>query len=90
MSITVKTSIVKIGNSQGVRIPKPLLEQTGLTDQVEIEAQSDRLIIRPIIKAVREGWEEKFQEMAVHGDDVLLDEEALPASQWDEEEWEWA
>ena len=43
----MKTRIVRIGNSQGIRIPKPLLEQTGLRGEVEISAQDDSLIIRP-------------------------------------------
>lgn len=89
MSTIVKTNIVKIGNSHGIRIPKLLLEQIGLMGQVEVEAQSDQLVIRPIVKTTREGWSEKFQEMAVRGDDTLLDEETLTASQWDKEEWEW-
>lgn len=89
MNVVVKTKIVKIGNSHGIRIPKLLLEKIGLTGQVEMEAQSHQLVLRPIIKATREGWAEKFQEMAMRGDDTLLDEEILTESQWDEEEWQW-
>ena len=89
MSTIVKTNIVKIGNSHGIRIPKLLLEQIGLMGQVEVEAQSHQLVVRPIVKTIREGWAEKFQEMAASGDDTLLDEETLAASQWDEEEWQW-
>lgn len=88
MSTFVKTNIVKIGNSHGIRIPKLILEQVGLTGQVEVEAQPHQLLIRPIVKTAREGWAEKFQEMAVLGDDTLLDEETLTASGWDEE-WQW-
>ena len=89
MSTIVKTKIVKIGNSHGIRIPKLLLEQIGLMDQVEVEAQSHQLIVRPIVKTIREGWSEKFQEMAARGDDELVDEETLTASEWDKEEWQW-
>lgn len=89
MNTIVKTNIVKIGNSHGIRIPKLLLEQIGLMGQVEVEAQSHQLIVRPIVKTMREGWAEKFQEMAARGHDTLLDEETLTASQWDEEEWQW-
>jgi antitoxin MazE len=42
----VKARIVRIGNSQGIRIPKPLLEQTGLTDEVELEVEGDCLVVR--------------------------------------------
>ena len=89
MSTIVKTNIVKIGNSHGIRIPKLLLEQIGLMGQVEIEAQSHQLVVRPIVKTTREGWAEKFQEMAACGDDKLSDEETFTASQWDKEEWQW-
>jgi len=89
MSTIVKTNIVKIGNSHGIRIPKLLLEQIGLMGQVEVEAQSHQLVVRPILKTTREGWAEKFQEMAARGDDALLDEETFTASQWDKEEWQW-
>lgn len=88
MDTTIKTTIIGIGNSRGIRIPKVLLEQTGMTEQVEISAQSSQLIIRPVVKTTRQGWEEKFQEMAKNGDDALLDE-TVSTSQWDEEGWQW-
>ena len=44
----MRTRIVKIGNSQGVRIPKLLLERSNLAEEVELEAEDDRIIIRPI------------------------------------------
>ncbi|HEV8580771.1 MAG TPA: AbrB/MazE/SpoVT family DNA-binding domain-containing protein [Thermoanaerobaculia bacterium] len=84
----MKARIVRIGNSQGVRIPKPLLEQTGLRDNVEIEVEDDHLVIRAVGHP-RAGWAEAFQAMAQHGDDVLLDGETLSLTRWDEEEWEW-
>ena len=88
MTTTIKTNIVKIGNSRGIRIPKVLLEQTGMTEQVEIEVQSSQLVVRPVIKSAREGWDEKFQQMASREDDKMLDE-TVSTSQWDEEEWQW-
>ena len=72
----MKTRIVPIGNSQGVRIPKPLLEQTGLRGEVEIEVDEDRLVISAV-RAPRSGWSEAFRTMAAKGDDVLLDAEAV-------------
>jgi antitoxin MazE len=84
----VKSRIVKIGNSQGIRIPKLLLEQTNLGEEVELELQEDRIIVRPIDQ-VRRHWEESFKAMAERGDDELLDGEALMPTVWDEEEWEW-
>jgi antitoxin MazE len=84
----MKTRIIRIGNSQGIRIPKPLLEQTGLRGEVEITARDDSLIIRPA-RGPREGWAAAFQEMARRGDDALLDDPAPSLSSWDEDEWEW-
>jgi antitoxin MazE len=89
MSTVVKTKIVKMGNSQGVRIPKPVLEQVGLSGPVEIEVQTDQLILRAAALPPRHGWDEAFQRMAANGDDALLDAEALTASEWDNEEWQW-
>ena len=84
----MKTNIVRLGNSRGIRIPKPLLEQTGLNGEVEITAEQDALVIRAARKP-REGWDAQFREMARRGDDTLLDDVAPSQSAWDEEEWEW-
>jgi antitoxin MazE len=84
----MKTRIVRIGNSQGIRIPKPLLEQTGLRGEVEMIARDDFLIIRPI-RRPREGWTAAFQEMASRGDEALLDSAPPSLSNWDEDDWQW-
>jgi antitoxin MazE len=86
MSTFLKARIVKIGNSQGIRIPKVWLEQLDLGNEVEIAVQSDQIIIRSAHRP-RHDWNEQFQAMAMHGDDPLLDETI--ATRWDEEEWEW-
>jgi len=85
--MTVKTRIIRIGNSQGVRIPKPLLEQSGITDEVELEIEDKKIIIHAADDP-RRGWEQAFLAMAQHGDDTLLDPE-LPEPDWDHEEWQW-
>ena len=82
----MKTRLIRIGNSKGLRIPKPLIEQSGLRDDVEITIKGDSLVIRSAHKP-REGWAEAFQEMAKHGDDALLDGEI--ATVWDDTEWGW-
>jgi antitoxin MazE len=84
----MKTRIVRIGNSQGIRIPKTLLEQTGLSGEVEISVEDGSLIIKPAHGA-RAGWVAAFKKMAERGDDALLDEDAPNLSRWDEDEWEW-
>ncbi|HKZ87020.1 MAG TPA: AbrB/MazE/SpoVT family DNA-binding domain-containing protein [Anaerolineae bacterium] len=82
----IRTQIVKIGNSRGIRIPKLLLDQVGLSSEVEISVQRDQLVIRPTSRP-RDGWEEQFRAMAEHGDDKLLDEPV--ATRWDAGEWKW-
>ena len=87
MATVIKTRIIKIGNSRGVRIPKLLLEQASLGEEVEIELQEDQIVIRSL-NPVRFRWKEQFEAMAESGDDKLLDNELIPTA-WDEEEWEW-
>ena len=85
--MTVKTRIIRIGNSQGVRIPKPMLEQSGLTGDVELEVGKKRIVIHAVERP-RQEWEAAFAAMAKHGDDQLLDPPVLD-SEWDSEEWQW-
>lgn len=83
----MRARIVKIGNSKGIRIPKPMLEQSGIRDEVELEVEDGRIVIRAVGHP-REGWDAAFAEMAARGDDKLLDD--IPSTtDWDEEEWEW-
>jgi antitoxin MazE len=84
----MKTRIVKIGNSQGIRIPKLLLERSNLAEEVELEAEDSRIIIRSA-KQPRQDWESAFRAMAERGDDELLDKGLLTQTQWDEDEWQW-
>jgi len=83
----MKTTLISIGNSRGVRIPKPLIEQCGLADEVEMDVQDGTILIHAP-RDPRAGWAEAFRQMADSGDDKLLDAEA-PQTRWDEEEWEW-
>lgn len=83
----MKTRIVRIGNSQGIRIAKHLLEQTGLREEVEIEAEGNHLVIRPLASP-RARWKKAFQAMARAGDDEMLDADLI-VNRWDGEEWQW-
>lgn len=83
----MRTSLVRIGNSRGIRIPKLLLEQCHLEKVVLLEVDRDRLVIRPATDP-RQGWDEAFRQMAEAGDDQLVDPEA-PPTDWDQAEWEW-
>jgi antitoxin MazE len=83
----MRARVIKIGNSQGLRIPKPILDQTGIRDDVEIEVEKDKIIISPV-KKVREGWDAAFKEMHARSDDELVISQEFSHS-WDEEEWQW-
>ena len=84
----MRARIVKIGNSQGIRIPKPLLEQTGIMDDVELDIENNQIIIRPISNP-RKGWDNAFKSMAESGDDPLVDGTDNISHSWDEAEWQW-
>lgn len=84
----MKTRIVRIGNSQGVRIPKLLLERSNLAEEVELQAHDNQIIIRSA-REPRQGWGNEFRKMAAEGDDELLDNNSLPQTQWDVDEWQW-
>jgi antitoxin MazE len=82
----IRTRVIKIGNSQGIRIPKVLLEQSGLDAEVEIGVQGEELIIRKASQ-LRKGWDHAFATMAERQDDALLDN--VSATAWEQAEWEW-
>lgn len=84
----MRARVVKIGNSQGIRIPKPLLDQTGIVDDVELEVEKTKIIIRPISNP-RSGWDNAFRIMAKNNDDTLINGNENISNSWDEEEWQW-
>jgi antitoxin MazE len=82
----MKTKIVRIGNSRGVRIPKPLLEQAGLEHEVILRVVEDGIVIESA-KEPRAGWAEAARSLSDRGEDRLLDEVVL--TDFDESEWVW-
>jgi antitoxin MazE len=86
MNMTFRSKVVRIGNSRGIRIPHTILEQAGLTDEVEMKVEGNKLIIQSSHHP-RQGWDTHFAAMAEQGDDRLLDETL--STQWDQEEWTW-
>lgn len=84
----MRASIIRIGNSQGIRIPKILLQQSHLGSEVELDVENEKIIIRPATHP-RQGWGEKFRLMAEGGDDRLLDGYMTVPTEWDKEEWQW-
>ncbi len=83
----MKVDIIRIGNSQGLRIPKPILKQVGFSREVELEVKEDHLIIRRA-HAPRVGWHERFAKMNASDKDDTFEDVNLSTA-WDENEWEW-
>ena len=80
------TRIVRIGNSQGIRIPKAILEQAELPTEVELRAEPGRLIVTAAHQP-RAGWADAARDMHARGDDPLLD--PPQSSGFDRKEWKW-
>ena len=83
----MKVQLVRIGNSRGIRIPKPVIEQCGFGETAELSVETGRLIITPERKP-RQGWAEAFRVAgAAAADELLL--EGLPPNAFDQDEWTW-
>ena len=81
-----RTRIVRIGNSRGIRVPKGLLDQAQLPEEVELQAEHGRLVVRAA-RGPRAGWAAAAQTMRARGDDQLIDP-AIP-TRFDEKDWQW-
>lgn len=68
----MKITIRKMGNSQGVIIPKPVLAQVGLDDEAEMSVERGAIVLRRPRRGVREGWAEASKAIAASGDDALV------------------
>lgn len=81
-----KGQLVRIGNSRGVRLPKVLIEQAGLEDEVELEVRGNTIVIGAPRKA-RRGWADAARRLGAEGRDVMLD--APTPTRFEEEDWKW-
>ena len=84
--MTAKTRIVRIGNSRGIRVPKLLLQEAGLPDEVELRAEPGRLVVSAA-KGPRAGWAVKARSMHQRGQDAPLD--PFTPTEFDETNWRW-
>jgi len=83
----LKAELVRIGNSRGIRIPKPFIEQCGLGETVELRVANDCLIISPE-RQPRQGWNDAFRASGRALDDELMLEIPEP-NEFDRKEWRW-
>ncbi len=81
-----KSRIVRIGNSRGVRLPKSLIEQAGLRDEIELHVRGNTIVVAPA-RRTREGWAEAARKLAAEQKAGLLD--APTSTTFDEHEWQW-
>ena len=79
-------SVVPIGNSKGIRIPKSILKQLNIEEKVELEVLDKEILIKPVTKKPREGWDEEFARMHQEEDDRMIIGEL---SEQEEFQWEW-
>lgn len=68
----MQVSIRKMGNSQGILIPKPILKQLGLVDTADLQVNGNVIEIRPLKRNPREGWGQDSQRLAATGGDALV------------------
>lgn len=80
----MKTDVIRIGNSKGVRLPATILKQCGIGSKVEIIVRDDEIVLKPI-KSPREGWADSFKQMHERGDDKLIIADEIDAELL--EEW---
>ena len=71
-----------------MRLMRSVATPAEIRTVVELELRDDHLIIRPTMHP-RSGWDDAFRRLREYGDDALLDEEAVSATEWDTTEWEW-
>ena len=82
----MKTQIIQIGNSQGIRIPKILLEESQIVGEVELELHTDGILIRNAHQP-RAGWDEQFKTMAENEEDELV--ARYTSTKFEKGEWQW-
>lgn len=80
----MELSIIKIGNSKGIRLKKSILDRYNIKDKVELILERGRIILKPVSKP-RQGWEDAFRTMQYNQEDNLL----IPDVFEDEMDEEW-
>ena len=82
----MKVSIVSIGNSKGIRIPKSILDQCYFDKEADLEVENNKLVIKPVRKKIRNGWNSAFRLMHERKEDTLLLDDSLDSGM---KNWEW-
>ena len=73
----MKTKLVSVGNSKGIRIPMVILKQCNIENEVDLEVEKEKIVIKPVKNMPREGWNDAFRLMHEKKDDALLIDETI-------------
>ena len=82
----MKATIIPIGNSKGIRIPKAILEQCNISEKVSLEIKGNSIIIKPIKNTPRKDWDKYFKMMHDKEEDRLMLNDQIDLEM---EDWEW-
>ncbi|MBE7439153.1 MAG: AbrB/MazE/SpoVT family DNA-binding domain-containing protein [Spirochaetales bacterium] len=82
----MKASVVRIGNSRGIRIPQPILEACGIEEEVNLRVQKRRIVLEAIKAKPRAGWGEQLKQMRESGEDTLF---LPPEIDSEFQDWKW-
>jgi len=82
----MKLSVVQIGNSKGVRLPKTILNQCNIQNEVDLEVEEGKIVLYPINKKPRKDWDKKFKEMNKNRDDNLIINDKVDLEM---DNWQW-
>ena len=80
----MEVSVIKIGNSKGIRLSKELLDRYNIKDKIDLILEKGQILLKPVSKP-RVGWEDAFIEMNNNGDDNLLIDDVFEDENF--EEW---
>ena len=78
----MKVSVIRIGNSKGIRLNKMLLQKYQIEDEVELILEPESILIRPVVRP-RQDWDKSFEKMKKKGDDSLLIDSVLDPEDWE-------
>ena len=79
-------SVIPIGNSRGIRIPKSILQQLNIEESLELEIHDKEILLKPVNKKPRENWEKAFKDMHNNGDDKIIIDDLDAQADF---QWEW-
>jgi antitoxin MazE len=82
----MKVSIISVGNSKGIRIPKSILEQCRFDKEAELEVENNIIVLKPVRGKSRKGWDKAFKLMRERKEDELLLDDSLDIEM---KNWEW-